>query len=340
MAPEPSVKILIVDNHPLWVSALRNLLATQSGFHVVADTDDARSALGYACLPVLDLVIMDISLFHNDDTAGIDLTTQFHQKHPKIKVLMCSAHDRAEYVQRSKEAGARGYVIKSETVNEILRVIYEVIGGNESWPLVYPPSHDIKRPTPTELQVLKYLVRGMTTAQIAAQLAMVEANVSAHRHNIKTKHGLATQPQLVIFAQKCMDLYGIPADLDLTAELEQLVESFLRDTGIRIKFKGDTEGFSNTANTTLYKVALEALSNIRRHAAAARTVSMQLKASFSWITITICDDGVGFNADRIDGESKSGLYNLNKILRGELVLTSSPDGGTSVTAKVRRTIPL
>lgn len=339
MAPEPSVKILIVDNHPLWVSALRDLLATQSEFQVVADTDDAKSALGHACLPVLDLVIMDISLFHDDDAAGIDLTMQFHQKHPKIKVLMCSAHEGAEYVQRSKEAGARGYVIKSEPVKKILRAIYDVIEGKESWPP--PPPFDIKRPTPTELQVLKYLARGMTTAQIAAQLAMVEANVSAHRHNIKTKHGLVTQPQLVIFAQKCMDLYGIPADLDLPAELGQLVENFLKDTGIRIEFEGETEGFSNIANTTLYKVALEALSNIKRHA-AARTVSMQLKASFSWITITICDDGIGFNVDRINGESKSGLSNLNKIVgaRGELVLTSSPDGGTSVTANVRRTIPL
>ena len=108
----------------------------------------------------------------------------------------------------------------------------------------------------------------MTTAQIAAQLAMVETTVSAHRHNIKRKHGIVTQPQLVIFAEKCMNLYGIPADLDLTAELEQLVENLSKDTGCATELEGEAEGFSNTANTTLYKVALEALSNIRRHAAA------------------------------------------------------------------------
>jgi DNA-binding NarL/FixJ family response regulator len=337
MAAKPKIKILIVDDHPLWVDALRGLLAVQPRFMVAAEANSAKEALYYADLPELDLILMDINL-SRDSVNGIDLTRQFRKKYPEIKVLVCSMHEQGEYVQRAKQAGANGYLMKTEPGKEIMRAVYEVIEGNEIWPSKPLPACS-KKPTPTELQVLKYIARGMTTGQIAVELGMVEANVSAHRHNIRQNHGVTTQAKLVIFALKCMELYGIPPDLDLSVELNELAREFSAHTSISLEIVGETGKISNAANMALYRVAHEALRNIRQHATAYK-VSVQLKASSSGTVITICDDGAGFNVDQGNDGSKHGLYNLRKILEaigGELFLASSPATGSKVVATISQT---
>lgn len=336
MATLPKIKILIVDDHPLWVDALRGLLAVQPRFQVIAEASSAKEALYYGDLPELDLILMDINL-PRDGVNGIDLAGQFRQRFPGIKVLICSMHEETEFVQRAKQAGARGYVMKTSSGKEIMRAIYEVIEGNEIWPSKPLPAFS-KKPTPTELQVLKYIARGMATGQIAVELGMVDANVSAHRHNIRQNHGVTTQAKLVIFALKCMDLYGIPPDLDLAAELTQLTREFGAHTAIFFETDGETGDISNAATMALYRVAQEALRNIRQHTTAHK-VSVQLKVNSSCSTITICDDGTGFDVDHGNDGSKHGLCNLRKILEaigGELFLASSPATGTTVTATVPR----
>lgn len=130
-------------------------------------------------------------------------------------------------------------------------------------------------------------------------------------------------------------------DLGLAAALEHLAQEFTAHAATAADFNaaGNTDGLSDVANTVLFRVAQEALTNIERHAAASR-VSMRLEGNARCVALTVCDDGVGFDIDHIDGHPKRGigLRNMTERLEavgGKLSLTSSLNG-TTVQATVLR----
>jgi DNA-binding NarL/FixJ family response regulator len=337
---EKQINILLVDDHRMFADSLKNLLNTESGFCVVDTANDAKGALG-CChdYPQLDIILMDIH-FPQGNPNGLELARQIKGIYPEIKVLVCSGHHEIEYIRLARKLGANGYIKKDASGAETVHAIKEVIKGNEVWPLTglsIDPGWE--KPTPTEMDVLKYVARGLQTDQIGIELAMLVRTVSAHRRNIKLKYNLKTRGDLILFAEKCMGLYGIEPDPQLPAELDGHFKKFKRDTGIAVEFDGDTTDFNNATNKVIARVVEEGLKNIKQHASTSK-VSIQLDdLNSSRITLTICDDGKGFDVNRLNG-LKKGIYGLKRILAaigGELVITSSPDGGTSVIATLRRT---
>ncbi|WP_025917198.1 cache domain-containing protein [Herminiimonas sp. CN] len=130
-------------------------------------------------------------------------------------------------------------------------------------------------------------------------------------------------------------------DLGLAAALEHLAHEFMAHAATPTDFSatGSTDGLPDVANTVLFRIAQEALTNIERHAAAGR-ISMRLAGDARCVTLTVCDDGVGFDVDHVDGHPKRGigLRNMTERLEavdGKLSLTSSPNG-TTVLATVLR----
>ena len=247
-----------------------------------------------------------------------------------------------EYVQRAKQVGADGYIIK-DTLGELaFYAIREIAKGNEIWPPIDPDSDfPPDPPTPTQMEVLKYIALGMQSDQIGIELAMLEATVSTHRRNIRQKHRINTPGKLTLFAKKCMELYGIPSDLKFSKELTNYMRDFEEKTGIEVKFDSEIADFNNATNRALSRVAEEALRNIKEHASASK-ISIQLNnLNSSWMNLTICDDGKGFDVTHISSGSSGGIGALKKILAaigGELIPKSSPDSGTMITATLRRTV--
>jgi two-component system, NarL family, nitrate/nitrite response regulator NarL len=340
---EQKINILLVDDHELLTDGLKSLLATQSDFCVVASAKNATEALN-SCQdnPELDLILMDIAL-PGSTLNGLELTRKIKKDFPKIKVLVCSVNEADEYVQHAKQVGANGYITKSASGMKTVDAIRQVIKEHESWPLNGSLTTAIQeRPTPTEMEVLSYIDRGMTTAQIAVELAMLETTVSANRYNIKRKYGLRTQPQLVKFARKCMELYGMPPDPELSVELDNHMCKFKAQTNIEVNFSRKAAVFNNATNRALSRVTQESLRNVRQHASASR-VAIQLDSSHSsWITLAICDDGKGFDVAQLKSELKGGIDALKRILAaigGELIINSSRNNGTTVKAILRRTMP-
>lgn len=130
-------------------------------------------------------------------------------------------------------------------------------------------------------------------------------------------------------------------DLGLAAALEHLAHEFMAHAATPTDFTavGATDGLPDVANTVLFRVAQEALTNIERHATAGR-ISIQLQGDARCVTLTVCDDGVGFDLDQIDGHPKRGIGLRNMVERleavdGKLRLTSSING-TTVQATVSR----
>jgi len=337
---EKQINILLVDDHRMLADSMKNLLNTESGFCVVATANDAKGALG-CChdYPQLDIILMDIH-FPNGSPNGLELTRQIKEIYPDIKVLVCSGHHEVEYIQLAKKLGANGYIKKDASGGQTVHAIKEVIKGNEVWPLTgLPIDRGWEKPTPTEMDVLKYVARGLQTDQIGIELAMLVRTVSAHRRNIKLKYNLKTRGDLILLAEKCMGLYGIEPDPQLPAELDGHFKKFKMDTGIVVEFGGNMVNFDNATNRAISRVVEEALKNIRQHASASKVSIQPNELNSSRITLAICDDGKGFDVNRLDG-LKKGKYGLKRILAaigGELVIKSSSDSGTSVVATLRRT---
>jgi DNA-binding NarL/FixJ family response regulator len=156
---------------------------------------------------------MDIGM---RDMNGIELTTQLLRDHPQLRVLMLSMYDNAEYVQRSLQAGARGYVLKGAPSIEIVNAIRAVAeGGTFLGPAVSRKLFDKEAPAPAlsarEGQILSALARGLSSKQIARELDLSVRTVDAHRQSIKRKLDLEGQAELIKYAVEHVRRHGSDA---------------------------------------------------------------------------------------------------------------------------------
>lgn len=131
-------------------------------------------------------------------------------------------------------------------------------------------------------------------------------------------------------------------DLGLAAALEHLAHEFNAHAGIPTRFSAHGAGsdLSDVGNTVLFRIAQEALTNIERHAAASH-VTLRLDVDAEWVTLTLCDDGAGFNLEQINDNPTCGIGLRNmaermEAVNGKLHLASSA-AGTTVRASIPRT---
>ncbi|MYM41126.1 response regulator [Duganella qianjiadongensis] len=197
-----TIKIQLVDDHPLVRDGLRARLEAMPQFQVVAEAGGAAEALEQAAQIDIDLVLMDINM---RDTNGIEATAQFRVAFPCIAVLILSMHDKLEYVSQAIRAGARGYVLKDAPGKDIVVAIETVMSGGIYYStalarqLAQPQMPDMQLTT-REQEVLRHLARGESNKQIARALDLSVRTVETHRLNIKRKLGIEGQAELIRFA--------------------------------------------------------------------------------------------------------------------------------------------
>jgi DNA-binding NarL/FixJ family response regulator len=197
-----TIRILLVDDHPLVRDGLRARLSAVPHRQVVAEADGADDALAQAAGCAIDLVLMDINM---RGTNGIEATALCRQRHPRIAVLILSMHDKLEYVTQAMQAGARGYVLKDAPGKDIVLAIDTVMAGG----IYYSEAlaRQLARPlvqdnqlTVREQEVLQHIARGESNKQIARALDLSVRTVETHRLNIKRKLGIEGQAELIKFA--------------------------------------------------------------------------------------------------------------------------------------------
>jgi DNA-binding NarL/FixJ family response regulator len=195
-----TVRILLVDDHPLVRDGLRARLEAVPHFEVVAEAGNAGEALERAANA--DLVLMDINM---RGSSGIEATAQLTRRYPDVAVLILSMHDKLEYVTQAMQAGARGYVLKDAPGKDIVLAIDTVMAGG----IYYTPAiaRQLARPaqqdnqlTVREQEVLRHIAAGQSNKQIARDLALSVRTVETHRLNIKRKLGIEGQAELIRFA--------------------------------------------------------------------------------------------------------------------------------------------
>jgi DNA-binding NarL/FixJ family response regulator len=185
------------------------MIAAETDLVVCGEADSAAAALELlAAKP--DLAIVDLTL---RDGSGLELIRRFRTAAPDLRVLVLSMHDEALYAERALRAGARGYIMKQEAIDGLVRAVREVLAGRYfispgmSQVLLERLGHDgaldgsrLGNLTDRELEVFELIGRGLSTAAIAERLAISIKTIETYRSNIKSKLDLKDNTDLIRFA--------------------------------------------------------------------------------------------------------------------------------------------
>lgn len=209
-------KIVIVDDHPMMRQGLAMTLDSEPGFKVVAQLDTAEEALRKFDQLSSDLIIVDISL---PGMSGLELVKHLIARNTDVKILVVSRHDETLYAERAIRAGAKGYVMKLEAGEVLLKAVKKILNGgvvvsNEvSEKLLMGMTRGQKdfKESPIdllsdrELEVFEMTGKGNSTREIAEKLHLSVKTVESYRARIKTKLNFENATELMIHAVKWVE---------------------------------------------------------------------------------------------------------------------------------------
>lgn len=212
-------KILIVDDHPLMRKGLAMTLNAEPDLNVCGQVADAEEALSALEELKPDLAIVDISL---PGMSGLELIKHMHALRPDLRTLVVSRHDEALYAERAIRAGARGYVMKLEASDMIVKAVRRVLNGgiyvseeiNERLLLGLAAGRQELAQSPLEvlsdreLEVFELTGRGLGTREIAERLHLSVKTVESYRARIKDKLNLKTAAELMQHAVQWVEGEG------------------------------------------------------------------------------------------------------------------------------------
>src|ERR1700726_1152104 len=124
--PPDAKRIVIVDDHPLFRKGLEELIHSEGTFAVCGEAGNAPETMEVTRKLNPDLAIVDLSL---PGANGIELIKNIRAEFPKLPILVLSMHDESLYALRSIRAGAQGYVMKQEALENVVRALYEIMDG-------------------------------------------------------------------------------------------------------------------------------------------------------------------------------------------------------------------
>ena len=206
-----AIRIVVVDDHPLFRHGLVQLLNSEESFEVVGEASSTPEALTVVRHQRPTLAIVDLGL---KGANGLELTKSLRAEFPRMPVLVLSMHDEPTYAVRSLRAGANGYVTKEEALGSVLVAVREVIGGrtylspgmasevisNVVLSKTAPGEQPTDLLTDRELEILERIGKGEEVKGIAKALHLSPKTVETHRAHIKEKLKLTNARQVARFA--------------------------------------------------------------------------------------------------------------------------------------------
>ena len=207
------LRILLADDHGLVRRGARELLHNRHGWRVVGEAANGREAVEKAIELQPDVAVVDIGMPELD---GVEVTRQIREAVPSTKVLVLTVHESDQMVRRALDAGARGYLLKSDLTECLVKAVKSVSEGKR---FLTPKVSEIvlegflktkgqhqqgeragARTTPRELEIIRLLAEGKTNKEISAQLGITVRTVETHRAKIMLKLGLHSLAELIHYA--------------------------------------------------------------------------------------------------------------------------------------------
>ena len=204
---EKEIKIALVDDHALFRNGLRGLIDGKQGCRVVAESSDGAEFLENEEAMSADIVFMDIAM---PTISGDKATIMALEKNPNMRIISLSMFGDENYYSRMVEAGARGFLMKDSSIEEVFAAIKTVMAGEEYFceEIMQNLSKALRRRddaeslSEREIDVLLGICRGLSTQEIADSLFISKRTVDAHRANILEKTGSKNTASLVVYAIK------------------------------------------------------------------------------------------------------------------------------------------
>ena len=201
------IRVLLADDDPRFRGTVAGLLAATPGLSVAGEAGTGREAVTLAAAHRPDVVLMDVRM---PDLDGIDATAQITAGAPAARVLVLTTFDLDDHVYRALRAGASGFVLKDITPAGLIEAIRTIAAGEA---LLAPSvtrrliATTVRRPgprrsldgvTPRERDVLTLITRGLSNAEIQAELHVSRGTLKTHIGSLRTKLVARDRAQLVI----------------------------------------------------------------------------------------------------------------------------------------------
>jgi len=201
------IRVLIVDDHPVVRTGIRNLLDPAIGISVVGEASTGSEALQMIESLQPQVVLLDMKL---PDMSGIEVIKQIYETKSKSRVLGLSSYDDREFISQLLNYGASGYLLKEEVPEYIIDAVRGVAQGEAGWvsrkvaallsQIFLKDKEDGTDLTARELEVLRLVVDGKTNDQIGVSLGISVKTVENHLHAIFRKMGVVSRVEAAVMA--------------------------------------------------------------------------------------------------------------------------------------------
>lgn len=211
---ETRINVLIADDHPLLRQGLKQILELENDIVVIAQASNGNEAVQYAEEYKPDVILMDINM---PGLNGLQAIAEIKQKMLSSRIIVLTIHEDREYLFKTLQMGAEGYVLKDAEPAVLIEAIRNVNAGqsyiqpNMTMELVKEFNrvtlHDKEKHldnnlTAREIEVLELIAEGMINKEIARQLYISEKTVKNHVSNIFKKLNVSDRTQAAIYAFK------------------------------------------------------------------------------------------------------------------------------------------
>ncbi len=192
------IDIIIADDHLLFIDGLKMMLEREADMHVVATAKGGKELMSLLASQPADVVLMDINM---PGVNGLEATKDVMTWNPKVRIIMLSTYGEDYLVQKARDYGASGYLLKTSPREKLLEAIRKVADGETFFAVRKPPGTSDTLPqndsyvkqfnlTSREIEILQHIKQGLTTKEIGDRLCVSQFTVKTHRKNIASKLGL------------------------------------------------------------------------------------------------------------------------------------------------------
>ncbi len=212
-----TVKVLVVDDHPLFRRGITTALANQENLEIVGEATDGLEAIEKAEEVVPDVILMDLNMPH---CSGLEATQALQTKMPQVNILVLTVSENEADLFVAIKFGATGYILKNTEPEELIQAIFHIAQGGviispimatklltefkdlEAGAERKPAQEAESNLSPREDEVLRLVAQGATNKEIADSLFISENTVKTHLRNIMDKLHLANRSQAAAYAVK------------------------------------------------------------------------------------------------------------------------------------------
>lgn len=215
MHSSPAIRVVIADDHPLMRAALKETLRARIEGVEIAEASSLASLQDLlGATPDIDVILLDLRM---PDSNGFSALVKLRTRFPEIPVIVVSAIEDDEAVNRAIVLGASGYIAKSAPVDTVGKTLLDVLAGQ----IVRPPGRSLETTTtsedvnqfrklrtltPQQFNVLVMMAEGYSNKMVSSHMQISESTVKAHITAILVKLGLQRRTQAALLAQRALQM--------------------------------------------------------------------------------------------------------------------------------------